>query len=129
VLFKGIFNGHTFILQLNSKGIKDELLWDGYGVTTWVVNPKVGDLVSLMPLKAKGDTLRVVMAPMPGLIVEFTVQVGDTVKFGQPIAIIEAMKMENIIRSQCNGIVEEIYVKKGESVSLDQHLVKIGEGV
>lgn len=127
VLFKGIFNGQTIILQLNIKGIKDELFWNGYGVTTWVVNPKVGELVPLMPIKTKGETPRVVVAPMPGLVVEFVVQVGEAVKLGQPIAIIEAMKMENIIRSQCNGIIENIYVKKGESVSLDQHLVKIGK--
>lgn len=127
VLFKGVFNGQAITLQINFKGIKDELFWNGYGVTAWVVNQEVGTLVPLMPLKEKGDTPRVVMAPMPGLIVELAVRVGDGVKLGQPIMIIEAMKMENIIRSQRNGVIENIYVKKGDSVILDQHLAKIGE--
>jgi propionyl-CoA carboxylase alpha chain len=127
VLFKAIFNGHSMTLQVNFKGVKDELFWNGFGVTTWVVNRGVGNLIPLMPIKEKGDLPRVVMAPMPGLIVELAVCIGDEVKLGQPIMIIEAMKMENIIRSQRNGVIENIYVKKGESVILDQHLAKIGE--
>jgi len=126
VLFKGIFNGHAITLQLNAKGIKDELFWNGYGVTTWVVNREVGNLIPLMPIKEKGDTPRVITAPMPGLIVELAVQVGDVVKQGQPIVIIEAMKMENIIRSQRHGVIENIYVKSGDSVIVDQQLAKIG---
>lgn len=127
VLFKGIFNGHAITLQLNAKGIKDELFWNGYGLTAWVVNHQVGNLIPLMPIKEKSDIPRIVMSPMPGLVVELAVRVGDLVKCGQPIVILEAMKMENIIRSQCHGVVENIYVKKGESVILDQHLAKIGE--
>lgn len=126
-LFKGIFNGHAITLQVNVKGIKDELFWNGYGVTTWVVTREVGHLISLMPVKEKGETPRIVMASMPGLVVDIAVRVGDVVKPSQPIVIIEAMKMENIIRSQCSGIIESIYVKKGDSVVLDQHLVKIGK--
>lgn len=127
LLFKGIFNGHAITLQLTVKGIKDELVWNGYGVTTWVVNREVGNLISLMPLKAKAESPRIVAAPMPGLVVDLAVQVGDLVKIGQPIVIMEAMKMENIIRSQCTGMIETIYVKKGDSVILNQHLAKIGK--
>ncbi|MBA3814047.1 MAG: acetyl-CoA carboxylase biotin carboxylase subunit [Alphaproteobacteria bacterium] len=126
VLFKSIFQGNAITLQVNTQEIKDELLWNGYGATTWVVNRKVGNLIPLMPVKEKVDSPRVVVAPMPGLVVEVAVHIGDVVKRGQPIAIIEAMKMENIIRSQRNGVIENIYVKKGESVIVDQHLAKIG---
>lgn len=126
VLFNGIFNGHRITLQLNFKGIKDELLWNGYGVTAWVVHRQIGKLISLMPVKEKGDTPEIVMSPMPGLVVELAVQIGDRVKLDQPIVILEAMKMENIIRAGRNGIIENIYVQKGDSVVLDQHLAKIG---
>lgn len=127
ILFKGVFNGHTITLQLNVQGVKDELLWGGYGVTTWAVNREVGKYIPLMPLKEKGESPRIVVAPMPGLIVDLAVQTGESIKLGQPIVIIEAMKMENIIRSQCAGVIENIYVKKGDSVILDQHLAKIGK--
>ena len=126
VLFKGIFNGHGITLQLNFKGIKDKIFWSGYGVTAWVVNQQVGELLSLMSVKEKKDAAEIVMSPMPGLVIELAVHVGDRVKFDQPIVILEAMKMENIIRSGRNGIIENIYVQKGDSVVLDQHLAKIG---
>lgn len=126
-LFNGIFNGHRITLQLNFKGIKDDLLWSGYGVTAWVVNRFVGSLIALMPVKEKGETPEIVMAPMPGLVVELAVRVGDQVKIDQPIVILEAMKMENIIRAGRNGIIENLYVQQGDSVVLDQHLAKIGK--
>lgn len=126
VLFEGVFNGHAITLQVDSKGVKDELFWNGYGATTCVVAPRVAELISSMPFKQKPDQTRIVTAPMPGLVVEIAVIEGEPIKMGQPVAIIEAMKMENIIRAECDGIVEKIYIKKGESIVLDQHLLKIG---
>jgi propionyl-CoA carboxylase alpha chain len=126
VLFQGIFNGHAITLQLDSKGISDTLYWNGYGATTCVVNSRIAELVSHMPLKQQADTSGIVMSPMPGLIVEVAVAEGEPIKAGQPIAIIEAMKMENIIRATRDGIIENVYVRKGDSVNIDQHLVKIG---
>lgn len=126
VLFEGVFNGHAITLQVDSKGVKDELFWNGYGATICVVAPRVAELISSMPFKQKPDQTRIVVAPMPGLVVEIAVIEGEPIKMGQPVAIIEAMKMENIIRAECDGIVEKIYVRKGDSIILDQHLVKIG---
>jgi len=126
VLFRGVFNGHAITLQLDAKGIRDELSWNGYGATTCIVSPEIAAFIDRMPLKQKPDTSHIVMAPMPGLVVDVAVKVGDPIKIGQPVAIIEAMKMENIIRASCDGIIEQVYVKKGDSVNLDQHLVKIG---
>lgn len=126
VLFEGIFNGHAVTLQLDSKGVHDLLFWNGYGATISVVEPRVAELITRMPLKQKPDTSHVVVAPMPGLVVDVAVTVGEPIKTGQPVAIIEAMKMENIIRATRDGIIEQVYVKKGDSVNLDQHLVRIG---
>ena len=123
--FTGVFNGKRLVLQLEAQGIRDHLFWDGYGVLTTVVTPRIAELLALMPAKRQPDISRVVMAPMPGLIVEVAVKEGDSIKRGHPIAIMEAMKMENIIRAGCDGIIERVYVQKGESVNLDQHLAKI----
>ncbi len=126
VLFQGIFNGHTITIQLDPKGISDILFWNGYAAKTYVVNSQIAELILHMPFNQQLETSRIVIAPMPGLIVEVAVAEGETIKAGQPVAIIEAMKMENIIRATCDGIVENVYIKKGDSVNIDQHLVKIG---
>ena len=126
VLFEGIFNGHALTLQVNHKGIRDGLFWNGYGAHTQVVNKRVAELSMNMPIKQQSESVQVIKAPMPGLVVEVVVKEGESIKTGQPIVMIEAMKMENIIRAACDGIIEKIYVKKGDSVNLDQELVKIG---
>jgi propionyl-CoA carboxylase alpha chain len=127
LLFEGVFNGHGLTLQIQAKGNHDRISWNGYEASTCVVNGRVAELyTSYMPLKQQSQSSRIISAPMPGLIIDLPVCVGETIKSGQPIAIIEAMKMENIIRAKCDGIIDEVYVKKGESVNLDQHLAKIG---
>jgi propionyl-CoA carboxylase alpha chain len=125
VLFSGIFNGHAITLQLDFEGIKNTLFWDGYRVNTCVVNAHVADLMVHMPIKQKLDTSRSIIAPMPGLIVDVAVREGDLIKIGQALMIIEAMKMENIIRADREGIIEKVYVQKGDRVNLDQNLAKM----
>lgn len=125
-LFEGTFNGHHITLQVHAKGIQDVLYWNGYGVLTRVMNERVAELYGYMPFKQKPQSSKIVNAPMPGLIIDLPVCVGELIKSGQPVAVIEAMKMENIIRAKCDGIIDEVYVKKGESVNLDQQLAKIG---
>ncbi len=65
-----------------------------------------------------------VKAPMPGLIIDLKVKAGDTVKAGDSLLILEAMKMENIIKSQGDGVVKNVKVKKGESVEKNQVLIE-----
>ncbi len=125
-LFEGSFNGHNITLQIDSTGCSDTLFWNGYRATTRVVNSRVAELFMRMPLKQKESTSHIVSAPMPGLIIELPVKMGEPIKSGQPVAIIEAMKMENIIRANKDGVIERIYVKKGESVNLDQQIARIG---
>ena len=126
VLFEGVFNGHLITLQVDAKGIRDMLSWNGYSATTCVVSPHIAEFVQYMALKKEPNNVGHVLAPMPGLIVEIIVSEGEAVKSGQSLMIIEAMKMENIIRARCDGIIEAIFVKKGESINLDQELMKIG---
>ncbi len=68
-----------------------------------------------------------VIAPMPGLILEIMVSVGDSVEAGRPVAKIEAMKMENDIPAPANGTVKEILVKKGDTVSTEETLIVIDQ--
>ncbi len=126
MLFEGAFNGHQITLQIDHHGSGTKLSWNGYGVTTLVLDAATAELYTRMPLKQLSDMSRIIQAPMPGLIVEIFVKEGDSIKAGQPAFIIEAMKMENIIRAEVDGAIEKIYVKQGESVNSDQHLAKIG---
>jgi biotin carboxyl carrier protein len=68
--------------------------------------------------------IKEVKAPMPGLIFEIKVQEGDEVKKGDTLVILEAMKMENILKSPGDGIIKEIRIKKGDSVEKNQVLIQ-----
>lgn len=68
----------------------------------------------------------IVKAPMPGLILKIKKKAGDPVEFGESILVLEAMKMENDLRSPSTGIINEIFVKEGDSVEKDTLLLKIG---
>jgi len=124
-IFEGVFNGHGISIQIDNKGTHTQLSWNGQTAVTLVLENSVAELFTHMPCKKKQDLSRVVLAPMPGLIVEVYVREGDHIKAGQPVATIEAMKMENIIRAESDGIIESIFVKQGESVNLDQRLAMI----
>ncbi|MBX9621452.1 MAG: acetyl-CoA carboxylase biotin carboxylase subunit [Alphaproteobacteria bacterium] len=125
VLFNGIFNGEKITLQIDKKSPFTQLSWDGYTAKILVVSSQIVDLIPYMPLPHSSETLRLIKAPMPGLIIDIFVKPGDVIKTGQPLAAVEAMKMENVLQSACDGIIEMVYIKKGERVNLDQPLIKI----
>jgi propionyl-CoA carboxylase alpha chain len=77
-----------------------------------------------MPFKAPPDLSKVLLSPMPGLLVDVAVQVGQTVRAGEKLAAIEAMKMENILFAQQDCIVESISASKGESLAVDQVIMR-----
>ena len=75
--------------------------------------------------RAPADTSRLVLSPMPGLMVAVEVEPGQEVKSGETVAIIEAMKMQNIIKAERDGVVKSVNVKPGESVAADEVLVEL----
>ena len=88
------------------------------------ISPNVGGQSKRPKPKEQGD----VTAPMPGTVIRLKVKVGDTVKAGDTVLIIEAMKMENEVHTPVSGEVKEIYVKEGDSVNPDEALVIVGKG-
>jgi propionyl-CoA carboxylase alpha chain len=125
VLFKGTFNGKKITLQIDKKGPFTQLSWDGYTAKILVVSSQIADLITYMPPSQSSETPRLIKAPMSGLIIDVFVKPGDIIKTSQPLAAVEAMKMENVLQSACDGIIEAVYIKKGERVNLDQPLIKI----
>ena len=82
------------------------------------------DLHQRLPEKQAADTSKMVISPMPGLVVSLDVVVGQEVKQGQQVCIIEAMKMQNIIRAELDGVVKSVGAKAGDSVAADEVLVE-----
>nr|WP_314445885.1 acetyl/propionyl/methylcrotonyl-CoA carboxylase subunit alpha [uncultured Sphingomonas sp.] len=89
-----------------------------------VMTPKVAELARHMIEKVPPDLSRFLLAPMPGLVTRLDVTVGDKVEAGQPIAVMEAMKMENILRAEKSATVKATPVGAGESVAVDQVIVE-----
>jgi propionyl-CoA carboxylase alpha chain len=73
----------------------------------------------LMPAKVAADTSKKLLCPMPGLVVSIAVTVGQEIKAGETLAIVEAMKMENVLRAERDGVVKAIFAKKGDSLAVD----------
>jgi propionyl-CoA carboxylase alpha chain len=84
----------------------------------------MAELHRLMPFKAPPDLSRFVLSPMPGLLVEVAVQAGQKVMAGERVAVIEAMKMENVLFATQDGVVKSVVAAKGESLSVDQVIVE-----
>jgi propionyl-CoA carboxylase alpha chain len=84
----------------------------------------LADLHRLMPYKAPPDLSRFVLSPMPGLLVDVAVQVGQKVQAGERVAVIEAMKMENALFAAQDGVVKSVVASKGESLAVDQVIVE-----
>jgi propionyl-CoA carboxylase alpha chain len=82
------------------------------------------DLHQRLPEKQPADTSKMVISPMPGLVVSMDVTLGQEVKQGEQVCIIEAMKMQNIIRAELDGTVKSVGAKAGDSVAADEVLVE-----
>jgi propionyl-CoA carboxylase alpha chain len=97
---------------------------NGTRLDALVLSPRAAQLHALMPYKAPPDMSRYVLSPMPGLLVDVAVQVGQKVQAGERVAVIEAMKMENVLFAVADGVVGKVLAAKGESLSVDQPIVE-----
>jgi propionyl-CoA carboxylase alpha chain len=127
LLMQGRCNGQPFTAQVERGGAKNPLairvMHDGTQIDTLVLLPRAAELFRLMPHKAPPDLSRFLLSPMPGLLVDLAVQPGQKVLAGERLAVIEAMKMENILVAATDGTVGELLAKKGESLAVDQPIL------
>lgn len=128
ICIQGHVNGHPFVAQVERGTPKNPLALvvqhNGRRLDALVVSPRMAQLHRLMPFKAPPDMSRYVMSPMPGLLVQVNVQPGQTVQSGERVAVIEAMKMENVLFAARDGVVKQVMAKPGESLSVDQLIVE-----
>jgi propionyl-CoA carboxylase alpha chain len=95
------------------------LAYRGIQVPVYVYTDREAALVALMPEKAAADTSKFLLCPMPGLVKAIHVAEGQEVQAGDALAVVEAMKMENILRAERNGSVKKINAKAGDSLAVD----------
>jgi len=124
----GTVNGHPFTAQAERGTAKNPLAYrvqhNGLAVEVTVLAPRAAELQALMPYKAPPDTSKFLLSPMPGLLVQIAAQPGQVVQAGERLAVIEAMKMENILTAVQDVKVAEVLAKTGESLSVDQPILR-----
>uniref|UniRef100_UPI0030DA221B biotin/lipoyl-containing protein n=1 Tax=uncultured Maricaulis sp. TaxID=174710 RepID=UPI0030DA221B len=123
-LFEATINGDTIALEFADRTEGYQLRHRGFSATALVCTARAAELHALLPEKEKPDMAKLVVSPMPGLVVSLEVEVGQTVKTGEPLVIVEAMKMENVLRAETDGTIKTITVEPGASVAADELLVE-----
>ena len=128
VRISGTVNGKPFTAQVERGTPKNPLALqvqhNGTRIEALVVSPRMAELHQMMPFKTPPDMSRFVLSPMPGLLVNVAVSPGQKVQAGERVAVIEAMKMENILFAAHDGVVKKVMASQGESLTVDQVIVE-----
>ncbi len=124
-LFDGTINEVPMAVQIRHHGHKIALSWGSSRLDLTVLPARFAPMLDLMPPPAEGAGADEICAPMPGQITRLLVAPGDEVQKGQDVAIIEAMKMENILNSEARGIVREIAVAVGDNLNVDDLIMAL----
>jgi propionyl-CoA carboxylase alpha chain len=123
-LFRGTVDGRAVTIQVDRDGIGYRLTYRGIAVPVKVLPPRVAELLAAIPPKPEAGLTRSLLAPMPGLLISVMVKEGQDVKAGEELAVVEAMKMENVLRAERDGKVAKIHARAGESLAVDQVILE-----
>ena len=128
LVVRGVCNDQPFTCQIERGNGKNPLalrvIHNGTQADVLVLSPKGAELHKLMPYKAPPDLSKFLLSPMPGLLVDVAVQPGQKVQAGEKLAVIEAMKMENILFAAQDGVVSKISAAKGDSLAVDDIILE-----
>ncbi len=123
-LFRGTVNGAHVCVQVDRVGVGYRLFHSGSQANVKVLTPQAAKLDALMPEKLPPDMSKFLLSPMPGLLVSLAVAEGQEVKAGEVLAVVEAMKMENILRAAQDGTVSKLHAAPGSSLAVDQKIIE-----
>jgi propionyl-CoA carboxylase alpha chain len=124
IRIEGRCNGTPFAAQVERRGLELRVTHNGRSIDALVLAPRAAELLERMPYKPPPDTSKLLLSPMPGLLVQLAVQAGQAVRAGERLAVVEAMKMENILLAAHDGTVAELLAGAGESVAVDQPIMR-----
>jgi propionyl-CoA carboxylase alpha chain len=120
----GRCNGQPYTAQVERVGAWQRVSNRGASIDAMVLSPRAAELHALMPHKPPPDTSKFLLSPMPGLLVSVAVAPGQQVHAGERLAVVEAMKMENILVAAQDATVAEVLAAQGESLAVDQPIVR-----
>jgi propionyl-CoA carboxylase alpha chain len=123
-LAKFMIGGQAVNIKIELKGSAIRLRWRGMDMTAYVRSNRVAQLAALMPEKLPPDTSKMLLCPMPGVVTGIAVSEGETVEAGQPLATVEAMKMENILKAERKGVVKKLVATAGQSLAVDELIME-----
>ncbi len=123
-LLHGTVDGTAVAVQVDAVGSGWRLIHEGGQADALVLTPRQAELYALMPVKAAPDTSKFLLSPMPGLLASVAVSEGQEVKAGEPLAVVEAMKMENVLKAVQDGTVKTLHAKAGDSLKVDQKIIE-----
>ena len=123
-IFCAALDGAAVTVQVAQRGTRLHLAWRGAEAHITVQSPRAAELAARIPKREPADLSRFLLSPMPGLMVSLAVNVGDEVRVGQALAVVDAMKMENVLRAERDGVVAHIKVAQGDSLRVDQVIME-----
>jgi propionyl-CoA carboxylase alpha chain len=118
-LWTGVIDGQAGAVQVRAIPNGFALSYRGVETKAYVYTESEAGYARLMPMKKAADTGKQVVCPMPGLVMSIAVKEGQEVKAGETVAVVEAMKMENVLRAEIDGTVKKINAKPGDSLAVD----------
>jgi propionyl-CoA carboxylase alpha chain len=126
ILLRGTWDGAPICLQVERLGLKYRVCHEGTQVDAVVMTARAAELLALMPDKPPPDLSQFLLSPMPGLLVELAVTAGQEVRAGETLVVIEAMKMQNVIKAENDCVVAELLARSGEGLAVDQPILRFG---
>jgi propionyl-CoA carboxylase alpha chain len=124
-LFSGTINGQEIFVQVERRMQIYRLFHNGSQANVMVMTPRAAELMQYMPVKAPPDMSKFLLSPMPGLLVSLAVKEGDSVTAGEELAVLEAMKMENTLYAERDGVVAKINFEPGASLAVDDKILEL----
>ncbi len=125
-IIEGSFDGKPFAVKIKTAPEGYTLRHRGITALATVATPRGAELIKKIPEKQKADTSKLIVSPMPGLVISIDVRAGQEVKAGEGVAVVEAMKMQNIIRAERDGVIAKVHVAAGASVAADEVMIELG---
>ena len=123
-MFRAEMDGEAMCFQVVRSTVAYIISQGGFQADALVLSPHTAQHNALMLVKEPPDTSKLLLSPMPGMLMSVAVEAGQEIKAGEELCVVEAMKMENVLRAERDGVVSEIKAEAGASLTVDQVIME-----